>query len=102
MARVFVVQEVPGRNITPALTYGEVVILAEHDLSPFSAGPTVAEMRRRLEQYQPGDWLLLIGDPTLIGLATAFVAAKTGGYLNILKYDRQSQTYIPLKINMFD
>jgi hypothetical protein len=48
------------------------------------------------------DYLLLTGDPAIIGVACSIVADKTGGKFNLLKWDRQEKTYYPIEINLYE
>ena len=61
---VYVVQEVPGRNLVPAAKYGELELLlpAKTNLM-LSTGPEVTRLRRKLSDFNDDDYLLLIGDP---------------------------------------
>jgi hypothetical protein len=48
----------------------------------------------------PHDYLLLMGDPVVIGMATMIASQQTGGVVNLLKFDRQSFDYIPVTIDI--
>ena len=64
---VYIVQEVPGRNLVPAAKYGELELLlpAKTNLM-LSTGPEVARIKRKLLDFNDDDYLLLIGDPATI------------------------------------
>jgi len=55
-----------------------------------------------LRDYSPEDYLLLTGDPAIIGIACSIVSDITNGKFNLLKWDRQERMYYPLKINLYE
>ena len=107
---VYVLQELPGTtvnrpkfDITSAQKYGKLkVLLKEYTNIIFSPGPIVFELRRLLKNYNSNDYLLLSGDPSVIGLACAIVSDINNGRFNLLKWDRQEKVYYPLEINLYE
>ena len=107
---VYVIQELPGTsvgrpkfNIMGALKYGKLkVLLKENTQIILSPGPVIFELRRLLKDYSSKDYLLLSGDPAVIGLACSIVSDINGGKFNLLKWDRQEKLYYPLEINLFE
>ena len=107
---VYVIQELPGTsvgrpkfNIMGALKYGKLkVLLKENTQIILSPGPVIFELWRLLKDYSSKDYLLLSGDPAVIGLACSIVSDINGGKFNLLKWDRQEKLYYPLEINLFE
>ena len=107
---VYVVQAVPGTqagtpkiNIMGALKYGEVkTLLPELSQIIFSPGPLIFKLRKLLKNFKPDDYLLLTGDPAIIGVACSIVSDITNGKYNLLKWDRQERKYYPIKINLYE
>ena len=107
---VYVIQELPGTsvgrpkfNIMGALKYGKLkVLLKENTQIVLSPGPVIFELRRLLKNYNSNDYLLLSGDPSVIGLACAIVSDINNGKVNVLKWDRQEKVYYPLEINLHE
>ena len=107
---VYLIQELPGTrigqpkfNIMGALKYGKLkVLLKENTQIVLSPGPIVFELRRLLKDYTLKDFLLLSGDPAVIGLACAIVSDINNGKFNLLKWDRQEKVYYPLEINLYE
>jgi hypothetical protein len=107
---VYVVQEVPGTkigspkiNIMGAAKYGELkILLPELSQIIFSPGPLIFKLRKLLRNFQPEDYLLLTGDPAIIGVACSIVSDITNGRYNLLKWDRQERSYYPIKINLYE
>ena len=107
---VYVIQELPGTsigrpkfNIMGALKYGKLkVLLKENAQIVLSPGPVIFELRRLLKNYTSKDYLLLSGDPAIIGLACTIVSDINSGRFNLLKWDRQEKVYYPLEINIYE
>ena len=107
---VYVLQELPGTrigrpkyNIIGAQKYGKLKVLLREDTQIImSPGPIIFELRRLLKNYTSKDYLLLSGDPSVIGIACSIVSDTNSGKFNLLKWDRQEQMYYPLEINLYE
>jgi|TARA_R100000995_G_scaffold77365_1_gene47383 hypothetical protein len=107
---VYVLQELPGTsigrpkyNIIGAQKFGKLkVLLKENTQIVLSPGPIIFELRRLLRDYTSKDYLLLSGDPSVIGIACSVVSDINNGRFNLLKWDRQEQMYYPLEINLHE
>ena len=107
---VYVIQEIAGTragnpkiNIIGASQYGQFkFLLPEFSQIIFSPGPLIFKLRNLLKDYTTKDYLLLTGDPAIIGLSTAIVSDVTGGRFNLLKWDRQETRYYPLTFDLYD
>jgi len=107
---VYVIQEIPGTqsgnpkiNIMGASNYGEFkFLLPEFSQMIFSPGPLIFKLRKGLRDYTSEDYLLLTGDPAIIGVACSIVSDITNGKYNVLKWDKQERKYYPIKINLYE
>ena len=107
---VYVLQELPGTrigrpkyNIIGAQKYGKLkVLLKENTQIIMSPGPIIFELRRLLKNYTSKDYLLLSGDPSVIGIACSIVSYINNGIFNLLKWDRQEQMYYQLEITLHE
>mgnify|MGYP003146860025 FL=1 len=107
---VYVIQEIPGTkegrpkiNIMGAQKFGNIKVLLKEDSQMiFSPGPIIFELRRLLKEYCSTDYLLLTGDPAIIGVACSVVSDITHGKYNLLKWDRQERMYYPISINLYE
>jgi len=101
MGIVYVVQESVGKNTSGALKYGEARVVfqpgvqVQHDSSW-----AVEHARDKLYQFGDDDFVLCLGDPTLIGICCAVASAYNDGRFKLLKWDRQSRMYVPVKIDI--
>ena len=66
------------------------------------AAKTLSDKVIELKDYNSKDYLLLSGDPSVIGIAVAIVSDINNGRFNLLKWDRQEQMYYPLEINLYE
>ena len=107
---VYVIQEIAGTksgnpkiNIMGASHYGKFkFLLPEFSQMIFSPGPLIYKLRQGLKNFKQGDYLLLTGDPAIIGVACSIVHELTGGKFNLLKWDKQERKYYPLELNLYE
>ena len=107
---VYLVQDVPGTkagtpriNIVGAREYGEVKsLLPELSQIIFSPGPLIFKLRKLLKDFRPEDYLLLTGDPAIIGVACSIVSDITNGKYNLLKWDKQERKYYSIAIDLYE
>ena len=107
---VYVIQEVSGTqagnpkiNIMGASKYGRFkFLLPEFSQIIFSPGPLIYKLRQGLKDYTSSDYLLLTGDPAIIGVACSLVSDITNGKYKLLKWDKQERKYYPIEINLHE
>ena len=107
---VYVIQEIPGTqsgspkiNIMGAAKYGEFkFLLPEFSQIIFSPGPLIFKLRKALKDFKEEDYLLLTGDPAIIGVACSIVSDITNGKYQLLNWDKQERKYYPIKINLHE
>ena len=107
---VYVIQEIAGTkvgspkiNIMGASSYGKFkFLLPEFSQIIFSPGPLVFKLRIGLRDFTKEDYLLLTGDPAIIGVACSIVSDITNGKFNLLKWDNQERKYYPIAINLYE
>tara|TARA_Y100001973_G_scaffold87374_1_gene131255 strand:- start:181 stop:588 length:408 start_codon:yes stop_codon:yes gene_type:complete len=101
--KVFVVQEVSGRNILSAEKYGELeLLLPNNSQIVLSSGPTVRRLSQKLKNFSDDDYLLLMGDPSAIGIACAIASSNNRGRFKCLKWDKREFRYYPVEINLYE
>ena len=108
--KVYVIQEVAGTksgapkiNIMGAAKYGKFeFLLPEFSQIIFSPGPLIFKLRKALKNFTTEDYLLLTGDPAIIGVACSIVSDITNGRYNLLKWDKQERQYYPIEINLYE
>ena len=112
-SRVFVIQEIAGTkagnpkiNIMGASIYSSSgkfkFLLPEFSQIIFSPGPLVYKLRQGLKDFTKEDYLLLTGDPAIIGVACSIASDITNGKFNLLKWDKQERRYYPIEIDLYE
>ena len=107
---VYVIQEIAGTregrpkiNIMGASQYGSFkFLLPELSQIIFSPGPLIMKLRQGLKDYRSNDYLLLTGDPAIIGVACSIASDITNGKYNVLKWYKQERRYYPITINLYE
>ena len=107
---VYVIQEIAGTrdgkpkiNVMGASKYGRFkFLLPEMSQMIFSPGPLIFKLRKGLDNFNKKDYLLLTGDPAIIGVACSIVSDITNGKYNVLKWDKQERKYYPIEINLYE
>ena len=106
---VYVIQDIPGSkigtpkiNIIGATQFGNLkVLLPENSQIILSPNYVITTLRQKLKDYTIKDYLLLTGDPAIIGVACSIVSDITNGKYNLLKWDKQERRYYPVEINLY-
>ena len=106
---VYVIQDIPGSkigtpkiNIIGATEFGNLkVLLPENSQIILSPAYVIQTLRKKLQEYKKDDYLLLTGDPAIIGVACSKVSDITNGKYNLLKWDKQERKYYPVEIDLY-
>jgi len=102
--KVFIVQDTGTLNFTPALNFGDPVVINRLGYPPFITSfqkQWFRNLSQKLQQFNSErDYLLLVGDPISIALSFHIIA-KYSQSIKCLRWDRQTMSYIPVivKIN---
>lgn len=98
MSNVIVLQARSTVDISDAERFGTIIHLWTDQLdleeNPMEA---VAVFSTLLSIYRPGDYILPLGDPSII-LVAGFCLARMGyEAMNILRWDAKTRTYHPIR-----
>ena len=107
---VYVIQDIPGTkigapkiNIVGATQYGQLkVLLPENSQIILSPAYVISTLKQKLKDYKSNDYLLLTGDPAIIGVACSIVSDITNGKYKLLKWDKQERRYYPVEIDLYN
>ena len=110
LSTVYVIQEIAGTrdgkpkiNILGAAEYGIFkFLLPELSQIIFSPGPLIFKLRKGLKDFNEKDYLLLTGDPAIIGVACSIASDITNGKYNVLKWDKQERKYYSIQIDLYE
>jgi hypothetical protein len=100
MPKVYITQDTGRVNFVPATRFGDLEMLANTDVPIYGDTESfITRIKRKLTQFQPDeDFLVLVGDPVLIGVVVAVLANRFTKF-TILKWDRQEFLYVPVTLN---
>ena len=90
-------------NILPASDYGHFVFCLEQSSQIiYSPQPFVHKMKKNLKDIREKDYILCMGDPSIIAISSAIASDTTQGKINMLKWDRQEKRYYPLSFKLYE
>ena len=88
---VFVVQSVQ-KDFSDARRYGALRSVFGSPRRPYDTDQLIGRARKVFQQYQPGDYLLMVGDPALCGVAMSVLCEKED-HVNVLSWDNNILSY---------
>lgn len=78
------------------------VLIRSHRM-PVMMQQVYEDMKDKLKDFKDGDYILPVGDPVAIAMATTIAARKAEtGRVNFLRWDRQTRQYIEVRVNLND
>jgi len=107
--KVYILQEVmrrdpttnrntPAHDFAPAAIYGSLEFVITAEARPSIVGRTlVNQLKDALKDFAPGDYILPVGDPSLIFTAGAVIGKKYGSF-KILQWERRQRAYIEMEV----
>jgi|TARA_R110000772_G_scaffold254386_1_gene370355 hypothetical protein len=99
---VYVVQKPDKKkNIMSAKEYGELqFILNESENILYNPEQVISLIEDSLSLFDEKDYLLLIGDPIAIGIATHFALLSNYKRVKILKWDNREYKYYSIQLEV--
>ena len=76
------------------------IMLPDRKQMILASGPLTFELQKHLKDFNDNDYLLLIGDPAIIGLCCAIASDFNNGKFKVLKWDRNDKRYYDLEIDL--
>ena len=113
MSKVFVVQDhrrydketgeyVSVYDLTPALSYGTFHYLLSPTAAPWSPESIIRDLWDGLEDFCDDDYLLMIGNPVLCGLAATVACQVNDGRIKFLQWNGREKTYTAVEAQVFE
>ncbi len=110
MSVVFIPQETRRRNpmtgafepvhdLSPALAYGDLVLLHSPAAGGIDPKPMLEAMRRKLAAFSDDDYILATGNPAAIAAAVMIASALNRGRIKLLSWDRRTKQYLALQLD---
>lgn len=88
---------VPQVDTSPAKKFGDLVVLLPPEANRLHTAPLLVALRENLRHITADDYIVALGDPSIIAITACLAAANTGGVLRLLKWDRQASDYIAVE-----
>ena len=107
--KVYVVQEVfkkekgiarPLFNLNPAREFGQISVLLPSGQVMLHPIPMVRELQKKLKDFCDDDYILPIGDPSAIAVASIVATKNNCGRFKMLKWDRKAGAYDVIEITI--
>jgi hypothetical protein len=99
-ATVYVVYNDNRKDFSDAERFGQIKEVFSSIGRVYNTPKMVIHARRVLAGWQDGDFLLMIGDPTLCAVCMA-VVTEIHWKVNVLRWDRESFEYAPQEWNFY-
>lgn len=90
---VYVVQVDNNKDLSDAKQYGALRAVFGNPRKPYNTDAMVSKARHVLKDWHSGDYILMIGDPTLCALCMT-LASEHDDVINILSWDRNTFQYL--------
>ena len=95
------IPQVMDYNVRSAEKFGDLkIMLPDRKQMILASGPLTFELQKHLKDFNDNDYLLLIGDPAIIGVCCAIAADINNGKFKVLKWDRIDKRYYDLEIDL--
>ena len=109
MARVFIAHRPtrPGRvnvyDYSPAEQFGKIVDLVDPEANPLKQPDEIAaQIYHKLDtmDVSSDDYILLTGNPIVIGMVTAIAADLLDGRVKFLQWNGRDKVYFPVEVDL--
>ena len=88
-------------SIKKAERWGEIVYLLSPSAHPFNPDLVLGDLHEKLSGFNDEDYLLLIGNPGLIGMATALAAYYNEGRVKLLQWSGRHNEYTEIVAKIY-
>ena len=88
-------------SINKAERWGDIVYLLSPSAHPFNPELVLGDLHEKLSSFSDEDFLLLIGNPGLIGMATALAAYYNEGRVKFLQWSGRHNEYTEISSKMY-
>lgn len=88
-------------SINKAERWGEIVYLLSPSAHPFNPDLVLGDLHEELSGFCDDDHLLLIGNPGLIGMATALAAYYNEGRVKLLQWSGRHNEYTEIQAKIY-
>lgn len=89
-------------DFTKAEVYGELVECLPYGRVSLNTAPTVYALKAKLKDFCDDDYLIAVGDPSVIAMAGAIVSENNLGRFKMLKWDKEEHDYIKITVDLYN
>ena len=90
---------VPIVDLRPAAAFGEVEVMLPNNVTGMIMDPVVTALKEKLAKFTVDDYLVAIGDPSLIAAASGIILPAQGS-MKLLKWDKRLKQYSVVEIKL--
>jgi hypothetical protein len=91
----------PRVDLRPAEKYGKLCYLIDWcNLDEADPAALLHELRTGLKDYNDNDYLLMVGNPTLMALAALVASEQNDGRIRLLYWRREQRRYTIVNIDL--
>lgn len=88
-------------DMSPAREWGEVKVILTPGANPFTSMPAIIDdLHAALQDITPNDFIILVGNPAIMGAMAAIAAEYTEGKLRVLQWHKYQNRYNEIKFNV--
>lgn len=91
---------VPQVDLSRAERFGDIVVLLRPDAYRMAVAQLIPGMKEKMQGFSNQDYLVALGDPSIIAAAAMIAASMNGGRVRMLKWDRNMGDYNELEIHV--
>ena len=88
-------------SINKAEKWGKIVYLLSPSAHPFNPDLVLGDLHEKLSDFNDEDYLLLIGNPGLIGMSTAIAAHYNNGHVKLLQWSGRHNEYTEIQAKIY-
>lgn len=87
-------------DFTKAAEYGETIVCLSPGRVALSPQPSIQKLKDCMRNFCDDDYLIAVGDPSVIAMAAAVASDNNRGRFKLLKYDARSKSYLTVQIDL--
>lgn len=91
----------PVHDLSPAEEFGELRYLLTPTAGPWNPESIIKDLWDNLQNFTSADYLLMVGNPILCGLATAVASEISEGKVQFLQWNGRDRKYKPVEAQVF-
>ena len=92
----------PTMDFRKALEYGDLEVCLPEGRLGLVPGPTIQMLKAKLRDFCDDDYIVAVGDPSVVAMVGAICSEVNMGRFKMLKWDRDSKQYISVSIDLFN